>query len=77
MGGVDDAERARMIRNFHVAIQMHNDGVAIMRQNLRRRYPDETEREIAIRLRHWLDDRPGAKYGDCVGTPRYIAPGRE
>jgi len=41
----------------------------MMRQNLRRRYPDASEQEIKARLAQWLRERPGAEYGDCEGRP--------
>ena len=44
-----------------------DDGVALMRQNLRRRHPGATEEEIERQLLQWLRDRPGAESGDCPG----------
>jgi hypothetical protein len=41
----------------------------MMRQNLRRRFPDADQQEIAARLAQWLQERPGAEHGDCVGRP--------
>ncbi|MEE8601302.1 hypothetical protein [Euzebya tangerina] len=61
---MDEVERLRS------ALALHDAGVALMRQNLRRRHPDEDEEQIAARLRAWLRTRPGAEYGDTVGTPR-------
>jgi hypothetical protein len=40
-----------------------------MRQNLRRRYPEADEKEIAAHLAQWLQERPGAEHGDCTGRP--------
>jgi hypothetical protein len=39
-------------------------------QNLRRRYPDATEEEIAQGLRAWKHHRPGAEHGDVSGPVR-------
>lgn len=54
---------------LRAALELHEVGVALMRQNLRRRDPVATDEEIEARLRAWLQDRPGAKYGDAVGRP--------
>lgn len=51
------------------ALAMFDDGVALMRQNLRRRDPDAPEEEIDRRLRAWLQERPGAPHGDAEGPP--------
>jgi hypothetical protein len=41
-----------------------------MRQNLRRRFPRESEEQIERRLLAWLRDRPGAERGDAGGPVR-------
>lgn len=61
----DDAAAARL----RAALEMFDDGVALMRQNLRRADPEASEEEIERRLRAWLRHRPGAEHGDAVGTP--------
>ncbi|MFI5401542.1 MAG: hypothetical protein ACHQ1G_01190 [Planctomycetota bacterium] len=58
------AERLR------IALDLHDAGVAMMRQNLRRHHPDADEREIERLLLAWLHERPGAEHGDAVGRPR-------
>lgn len=55
---------------FRVALDLHDVGVEIMRQNLRRRFPHATEAQIAERLAAWIRHRPGAEYGDSVGRLR-------
>ena len=45
-------------RRFAQAVQMADEGIELMRQNLRRRHPDETDRQIDERLDAWLVDRP-------------------
>ena len=62
------AQRLRM------ALSLFDDGVAIMRGNLRRRHPDADEEELRRRLREWLYDRPGAEQGDGCGRPRSWIP---
>jgi hypothetical protein len=60
------AERLRF------ALDMHETGVALMRQNLRRRHPDWSEAQIDERLAEWLATRPGADFGDCPGAQRAL-----
>ena len=52
MAETDEADR------FATAARMAEEGIALMRQNLRRRFPDETEEQIDWRLDEWLADRP-------------------
>jgi hypothetical protein len=59
----DEAARLR------TALALFDDGVELMRQNLRREHPEATADEIERRLREWLRDRPGAEHGDGVGRP--------
>lgn len=54
-------EQAR--QRLLTALRLHDDGVALMRQNLRRRRPDASEEEIEQELRAWLATRPGAEAG--------------
>ncbi|MCK6461324.1 MAG: hypothetical protein L6Q95_15690 [Planctomycetes bacterium] len=58
------AERLRM------ALDLHDTGVEMMRQNLRRRHPEASEQEIERLLLARLHGRPGAEHGDAVGRPR-------
>jgi hypothetical protein len=57
------AERLRL------ALDLFAAGEAVMRQNLRRRFPGASESEIDRRLFAWLAERPGAEHGDAVGRP--------
>lgn len=54
---------------LYAALELHDAGVALMRQNLRRRNPDASADEIDALLTAWLRTRPGAEYGDAVGRP--------
>ena len=56
-----------MVENVRIAFELHEAGVDMMRQNLRRRFPDAPEAEIDMRLRAWLHERPGAEHGDAEG----------
>lgn len=61
-------------RRLRVAFALHEAGVALKRQNLRRQFPEASEAEIAAQLRRWLRrlDEPG----DAPGTTRRV-PGGE
>lgn len=43
---------------FRAALTSADMGVALMRQNLRRRHPEASDTEVDDRLRTWLADRP-------------------
>lgn len=55
---------------LQLAFQMHELGCEMMRQNLLRRFPNETEAERERRFVEWLQTRPGAEHGDAVGRSR-------
>lgn len=61
-----DSPEAQRLRT---ALAMFDDGVALMRQNLRRRHPELSEVELDERVQAWVRERPGAPHGDAVGTP--------
>ena len=62
-------EQERMARNLRTAFDLHTAGVRMYRQTLRRRFPEESEEEIAARLQAWMFERPGAEFGDAEGEP--------
>ena len=43
---------------FQIALELQRTGFELQRQNLRRRFPDESEADIERRFREWLLDRP-------------------
>lgn len=57
------AERARL------TLELADLGVKLMRENLRRRFPEESDEAIDRRLIDWLHTRPGAEHGDACGIP--------
>lgn len=57
-------------RRMGVALELFDAAVEIKRQNLKRRYPTETEAQIDARLRAWVRHRPGAEFGDSPGPLR-------
>ena len=48
----------RMKRNLQLTFDLHEAGISMMEQNLRRRHPEATEVELKEMLRAWLQDRP-------------------
>ena len=56
-------------QRLELAFDLYEAGEQIMRQNLKRRYPDAGREEIERRLAEWLRRRPGAEQGDGVGRP--------
>ena len=48
----------RMKRNLQITFDLHAAGVAMMKQNLKRRHPDATDAERSEMLRAWLQDTP-------------------
>ncbi|MFN8524538.1 MAG: hypothetical protein U0821_15685 [Chloroflexota bacterium] len=63
------SDHAAIQRKFQQTIELHRVGVALMRQNLRRQHPEESEAQIDERLRAWMHHRPGAEHGDAAGVP--------
>ncbi|WP_438000499.1 hypothetical protein [Sorangium sp. So ce185] len=63
------ADPTRWAENLRLAFELHDAGVALMRQNLRRRLPGAGEEDIDERLADWLRERPGAEFGDSEGRP--------
>ena len=51
-------------------LDLYEAAEAMMRQNLQRRYPEESPEQIEIRIQAWLRDRPGAERGDAGGSVR-------
>lgn len=56
---------------LRLAFEFHESGKRLMEQNLRRRYPAETDEQIKQRLGEWLRERPGAEFGDGAGRGWY------
>lgn len=54
---------------LRAAFELHEVGVALMRQNLRRRHPTASDERIEELLANWLRTRPGAEHGDSAGRP--------
>lgn len=54
-----------LVQKFRLTLDLHEAGVDMMRQNLRRRYPEATSGDIEAKLVAWLRDRPM----DAPGKP--------
>ncbi len=65
MSNSDESVAARLRTTF----DLFRAGERMMRQNLKRRYPEATMEEIESRLRMWMSERPGAENGDSAGVP--------
>jgi len=59
--------RAEAAARLRMALQMFDTGVEMMRQKLRREHRELSAREIEARVQAWLQERPGAEFGDAVG----------
>jgi hypothetical protein len=54
---------------FRTTLALFEFGEQMLRQKLRRKFPQATEAEIEAHVQEWLERRPGAEYGDGVGHP--------
>ncbi len=69
VGGVSEAPLSPA-EKLHLALDLFDPGVELMRQNLRRHHAKDSDAEIEARIVRWLRTRPGAEHGDAVGRPR-------
>ena len=58
------------VARLQTALVLFDDGVELMRCNLRRRHPHADDERIEQLLAEWLSRRPGAPHGDGAGRPR-------
>ena len=63
-------EQEQIAQRLRCALDMHEAGVALMLQNLRRRFPNEAKADIDRRLIEWLSARSGGEIGDCPTAPQ-------
>lgn len=59
-----------MIARVQTTLDLYETAESMLRQNLRRRFPQETSGQIEQRLIESLQDRPGAERGDAGGRVR-------
>lgn len=56
-------------QRFRLALDMHELGVGMRRQALRREHPGASVEEIERLVHEWMRTRPGAESGDAAGVP--------
>ncbi len=56
-------------QKLRTAMELHEVGVRMQRQRLRRTQPEASEETIDAQVAAWLHHRPGAQYGDYPGPP--------
>ena len=61
---------SRYAANMLTTAMLVEDGIKIMRQNIRRRHPEESEAAIDARLDAWLCRKDDAISGDVGGSVR-------
>lgn len=54
---------------FQTTLSLFELGEAMLRQKLKRKYPEASPAELDAHVREWLERRPGAEHGDGVGRP--------
>ena len=61
-----------LAERFRTALDLQEAGIQMMRLNLRRKYPDQSDRQVAERLRAWLWqlDEPVPEHHRKVPWPR-------
>lgn len=61
---------ASVAERLRVTFDLVETGLALQRQNIRRRHPAASEAEIDRRLDEWLGDRPPDSPGRRIDRPR-------
>jgi hypothetical protein len=59
---------------LRLALELFDSGVAMMRETLRRGFPEASDQTIADALVLWLRKRPDAEHGETAGRPRDWSP---
>ena len=63
------ADREFVAERLRTAFELHEAGVDMMRQTLRREHPDASDEDLERMVMLWLQERPGAAFGDAEGKP--------
>lgn len=58
-----------LAQRLQIALDLWASGVALQRQNIRRRCPDASDEEVEAQVNRWLQERPGAEQGDGPQRP--------
>lgn len=59
----------RAAERFQLALSLYELAEEMLRQKLRRKYPEASAEEIDLRVIEWRLRRPGAEFGDGPGHP--------
>ena len=65
---------AKTLENASVTATLMEAGIALMRQNLRRRHPEGNEEQIDVLLSAWLRRADDPIQGDVAGSVRLRKP---
>ena len=65
----------RLTQNLQLTFALHEAGIMMMRQNIRRKFPEVSDSEINRRLQAWLEERP--LLGEIVETQSQIEARRD
>jgi hypothetical protein len=57
-------DKRLLVERFQMALDLWATGVILQRQSISREHPGASREEISARLNRWLQDRPGAEWGD-------------
>lgn len=60
----------RAIERFRTTVDLWATGVTLRRQTIRRNRPEASAEEIETLLNQWLQERPGAEWGDGARPDR-------
>jgi hypothetical protein len=63
-----------LLKKFYLTFDLHRAGKDMMRQNLRRRYPEVSDEEIQVKLIAWLKNRPPDSPGKPYKFKHYEQP---
>lgn len=64
-----DERSRKAAERFQMAMHLYELAEAMLRQKLRRQYPEASAEEIDQRVIEWRLHRPGAEFGDGPGVP--------
>ena len=64
------SDSLRAIEQFRTTIDLWATGLTLRRQAIRRSRPDASDAEVDALLSAWLQERPGAEWGDGAAPER-------
>jgi hypothetical protein len=66
---MDSSRHQQIAERFQLALALDDFSERMLRQRLRRKYPEAPAAEIDAMIGSWRVQRPGAEHGDGEGTP--------